>query len=104
MIPCGLIGTDEVMPKSAKLPRLWGRLKVRVRFGEPLDFSRYRGRERDRFILRSVTDELMYEIMQLSGQRYVDEYASSRATVELPESTRAALADDIDLSEEILAG
>ncbi|MGH2660442.1 MAG: 1-acyl-sn-glycerol-3-phosphate acyltransferase, partial [Actinomycetota bacterium] len=30
----------------------------------------------DRFVLRSVTDEIMYEIMMLSGQEYVDEYAS----------------------------
>jgi 1-acyl-sn-glycerol-3-phosphate acyltransferase len=47
-----------------------------VRFGEPLDFSRYEGMEGDRYILRSVTDEIMYEIMRLSGQEYVDVYAT----------------------------
>ena len=47
-----------------------------VRFGKPLDFSRYEGMENDRYILRSVTDEIMYEIMRLSGQEYVDIYAS----------------------------
>ena len=47
-----------------------------VRFGKPLDFSRYEGMENDRYILRSVTDEIMYEIMRLSGQEYVDMYAS----------------------------
>ena len=47
-----------------------------VRFGEPLDFSRYEGLENDRYILRSITDEIMYEIMRLSGQEYVDMYAS----------------------------
>jgi 1-acyl-sn-glycerol-3-phosphate acyltransferase len=47
-----------------------------VRFGTPLDFSRYEGLENDRFILRSITDEIMYEIMRLSGQEYVDMYAS----------------------------
>ena len=46
-----------------------------VRFGKPLDFSRYEGMENDRYILRSVTDEIMYEIMRLSGQEYVDMYA-----------------------------
>ena len=102
VIPCGLVGTDHVMPKSAKLPRLRGRPMVRVRFGEPLDFSRYGGRETDRFVLRSVTDEIMYEIMSLSGQEYQDEYASKKATVPLPESKNAT--DDIDLSEEPLAG
>ena len=47
-----------------------------VRFGKPLDFSRYDGLENDRYILRSITDEIMYEIMRLSGQEYVDMYAT----------------------------
>ncbi len=102
VIPCGLVGTDEVMPKDAKFPRLRGRVEVRVRFGKPLDFSRYAGQERDRFVLRSATDEIQYEIMQLSGQQYVDEYASRSATLPLPGSAR--MLDDIDLSDEVLAG
>jgi 1-acyl-sn-glycerol-3-phosphate acyltransferase len=101
VVPVGLIGTDEVMPKAAKIPRLTGRLPVRVRFGKPLDFSRYAGQETDRMVLRSVTDEIMFEIMQLSGQRYIDEYASRTATEPLPEAAR--FIDDIDLSEEIIA-
>lgn len=101
VIPVGLVGTDKVMPKSAKLPRLRGKIEVTVRFGKPLDFSRYAGRETDRFVLRSVTDEIMFEIMQLSGQRYIDEYASRTATEPLPEALRPV--DDIDLSEEIIA-
>ena len=47
-----------------------------MRFGKPLDFSRYEGMEDDRFVLRSITDEIMYEIMDLSGQEYVDMYAA----------------------------
>jgi 1-acyl-sn-glycerol-3-phosphate acyltransferase len=47
-----------------------------VTFGKPLYFDRYYDRPKDRFVLRSVTDEIMYEIMMLSGQEYVDEYAS----------------------------
>ena len=47
-----------------------------MRFGKPLDFSRYEGMENDRYILRAITDEIMYEIMQLSGQEYVDLYAT----------------------------
>jgi 1-acyl-sn-glycerol-3-phosphate acyltransferase len=102
VIPCGLVGTEKVMPKAAKFPRLRGRIEVHVKFGKPLDFSRYQGRDHDRFVLRSVTDELMYEIMQLSGQEYADEYASRSATEPLPESARAI--DEIDLSEEALVG
>ena len=52
--------------------------RVGVKIGAPLDFSRYEGLEDDRFVLRSVTDELMYELMSLSGQEYVDEYAATR--------------------------
>ena len=103
VVPCGLIGTDDVMPKSAKLPKLTGRTKVRVRFGKPIETSRFAGQERDRFVLRSITDEVMYEIMLLSGQEYVDEYASRTPTEPMPESRRP-IEDDIDLSEEVLAG
>lgn len=103
VIPCGHVGTDDVMPKSAKFPRIRGRVPVTIKFGKPLDFSRYAGQERDRFVLRSITDEIMYEIMQLSGQEYVDEYASRTATIPLPESARA-LEEELDLSDEVLAG
>ena len=103
VIPIGLHGTEDVMPKEAKLPKFRGNIPVRVRFGKPLDFSRYQGKERDRLVLRSITDEIVYEIMHLSGQEYVDEYASRKATIPVPESARA-LIDEIDLSDEILAG
>ena len=45
--------------------------------------------EGDRFILRSVTDEVMYEIMKLSGQEYVDIYATA-AKRQLAEAAKAA--------------
>ncbi|MDX1657554.1 MAG: lysophospholipid acyltransferase family protein [Nitriliruptorales bacterium] len=73
IIPCGVIGTDEAMPTGARVPK---RHPVTVRYGKPLDLSRYVDRKEDPFALRSATDELMYEIMMLTGQEYVDEYAS----------------------------
>jgi len=73
VVPVAMIGTFEVLPPKARVPKLVG---VGVRFGRPLNFSRYAGRENDRFVLRSATDELMYEIMLLSGQEYVDAYAA----------------------------
>ena len=102
VIPTGLIDTDKVMPKDAKLPRLMGRPRVIIRFGKPLDFARYEGRDADRFVLRSMADEIMFEIMQLSGQTYIDEYASRTSTIPLPESAR--IVDDIKLSDELIAG
>ena len=107
VIPCGVTGSQDVMPKAAKFPHLrgpQGRIKVQLRFGQPLDFARYREQERDRFVLRSITDEIMYEIMQLSGQTYVNDYASRAATLPLPESTRPRVEDDVDLSDEAIAG
>jgi 1-acyl-sn-glycerol-3-phosphate acyltransferase len=74
VLPVAISGTPEIMPLDAKVPRLAGR--PTVEFGKPLQFERYFDRPRDRFVLRSVTDEIMYEIMMLTGQEYVDEYAS----------------------------
>jgi len=73
VIPTAMVGTFEFMPPG----RLWPRLRIRpgVRFGKPLDFSRYAGLESDHLVLRAITDEIMYALMELSGQEYVDEYA-----------------------------
>jgi 1-acyl-sn-glycerol-3-phosphate acyltransferase len=79
VIPVAVVGTDVVAPPGKKFGR-WTR--PRVRFGKPLDFSRYEGLENDRYILRSATDEIMYEIMRLSGQEYVDMYAARAKALE----------------------
>ena len=73
VIPCAMVGTFELMPSGKLLPRL--RYRPGVRFGKPLDFSRYAGLESDRLVLRAVTDEIMYAIMALASQEYVDEDA-----------------------------
>ncbi|MCW2700387.1 MAG: putative 1-acyl-sn-glycerol-3-phosphate acyltransferase [Blastococcus sp.] len=71
VIPVAMIYTSRRLPFGKKVTR------VRVRFGAPLDFSRYEGLSGDRFIERSITDEIMYEIMELSGQEYVDVYGAT---------------------------
>jgi 1-acyl-sn-glycerol-3-phosphate acyltransferase len=73
VIPCAMVGTFEFMPPGKHLPRL--RIRPGVRFGKALDFSRYAGLESDRFVLRAVTDEIMYALMELSGQEYTDQDA-----------------------------
>jgi 1-acyl-sn-glycerol-3-phosphate acyltransferase len=70
VIPVAMIYTSKKLPFGKKIPR------VEVRFGKPLDFSRYEGLSGDRFVERSITDEIMYEIMTLSGQEYVDVYGA----------------------------
>ena len=73
VVPVAMIGTDKVQPIGKRLPNI---RRIGMIFGEPLDFSRYYGMEDDRLIQRSVTDEIMYALMRLSGQEYVDEYAA----------------------------
>ncbi len=73
VIPVAVVGTDVVAPPGQTFGKF---TRPIVRFGKPLDFSRYEGMENDRYILRSITDEIMYEIMRLSGQEYVDMYAN----------------------------
>ncbi|MEU5179626.1 lysophospholipid acyltransferase family protein [Streptomyces longwoodensis] len=73
VVPCAMIGTFEAQPPGRVVPHL---RPVAIRFGEPLDFSRYAGMENEKAILRAVTDEIMYAILSLSGQEYVDRYAA----------------------------
>jgi 1-acyl-sn-glycerol-3-phosphate acyltransferase len=74
VIPVAMIGTNVVNPPGTTMLR-FGR--VTVRFGKPMDFSRFEGLAGNRFIERAVADEVIYELMGLSGQEYVDIYAAS---------------------------
>jgi 1-acyl-sn-glycerol-3-phosphate acyltransferase len=73
VIPVAVVGTDVVAPPGKTFGSF---TRPHIVFGKPLDFSRYEGMEKDRYILRAITDEIMYEIMKLSGQEYVDKYAT----------------------------
>lgn len=74
VIPVAMIDTEKVQPIGKRLPRI---RRIGIVVGQPLDFSRFDGMEGDRIVLRAVTDEIMYELAKLSGQEYVDAYASS---------------------------
>ncbi|NEN06079.1 1-acyl-sn-glycerol-3-phosphate acyltransferase [Diaminobutyricibacter tongyongensis] len=74
VVPVAMIDTEKIMPIGQRIPKV-GRIGLII--GKPLDFSRFEGMEGDRFILRSVTDEIMYELHALSKQEYVDVYATS---------------------------
>jgi 1-acyl-sn-glycerol-3-phosphate acyltransferase len=77
VVPIGMIGSDDVQPIDSKLPKLFRR--VTIRFGEPIDPARYANRDNERMALREYTDEIMYEIGQLSGYEYVDTYATKKS-------------------------
>ncbi len=107
VIPVAVVGTDVVAPPGKKFG---GFTRPVVRFGKPLDFERYEGLENDRYILRSVTDEIMYEIMRLSGQEYVDMYAGrakeeqKRAEAAARAADRAAAAEKVTAADEAEQG
>jgi 1-acyl-sn-glycerol-3-phosphate acyltransferase len=73
VIPVAMIGTNVVNPPGSKM---WRFGRVEVKFGKPMDFSRFEGLAGNRFIERAVIDEVMYELMRLGGQEYVDLYAA----------------------------
>jgi 1-acyl-sn-glycerol-3-phosphate acyltransferase len=74
VIPVAMIDTEKVQPIGKRLPRI---RRVGIVIGAPLDFSRFEGMEGDRIVLRAVTDEIVYELQKLSGQEFVDAYAST---------------------------
>jgi 1-acyl-sn-glycerol-3-phosphate acyltransferase len=74
IVPVAMIDTEKAMPTGTRVPKV---RRIGIIIGEPLDFSRFDGMEGDRFVLRAITDELMYELQRLSHQDYVDVYASS---------------------------
>ncbi|MGM0345340.1 MULTISPECIES: lysophospholipid acyltransferase family protein [Streptomyces] len=86
VIPVAMIDTEKIQPPGKVMPKL---MRPGIRIGKPLDFSRYQGMEHDRFVLRALTDEVMYEIMKLSGQEYVDMYATA-AKRQIAEAAKAA--------------
>jgi len=101
--PVGIVGTSDIQPADAKLPKLFR--SCTFKFGRPLQVDRYKGREDDRMVLRSITDELMFEIRELTGQEYVNTYATKQAeglSTEVAQIKRvepAVVASERDLAE-----
>jgi 1-acyl-sn-glycerol-3-phosphate acyltransferase len=89
VVPVVMVDTDTVMPIGKRIPRI-GRVGIII--GEPLDFSRFAGMESDRYVLRSVTDEIMIALQRLGAQRYDDVYASTvKGRAAAPEAVPASL-------------
>jgi len=72
VIPVAMLNSDEIQPTGQIIPKL---IRPRIRFGPPMTFPHYAGRAGDRFAERAITDEIMYELMTLSGREYVEMYA-----------------------------
>ena len=76
----GVIGTREIQPPDAKLPKV--RQDCTIKIGRPINVARYAQRSEDHLVLRQITDELMYEIRELTGQDYRNVYAGKTAETE----------------------
>jgi 1-acyl-sn-glycerol-3-phosphate acyltransferase len=96
ILPVGITGTREIQPPDAKFPKFG--LECSIRVGRPIRVDRYRDRGDERRLLRQITDELMYEIRELSGQDYVNVYADKRADAEPAEPARIATVLDEESS------
>jgi 1-acyl-sn-glycerol-3-phosphate acyltransferase len=87
VVPVAMVDTEKIQPPGQVVPKL---MRPGIRIGRPLNFERYQGMENDRFIQRAITDEIMYEIMKLSGQEYVDMYATAAKRQLAEEAKRKA--------------
>ncbi len=111
VVPVAMFDTDKANPIGSKM---WRPHKIRIKIGKPMDFSRYEGLAGDRFVERSITDEIMYALMEMSGQEYVDVYAAkakellaaqeSGRTPALPSQRDRSAAKDADRIPETEAG
>jgi 1-acyl-sn-glycerol-3-phosphate acyltransferase len=77
LVPVGITGTDQIQPPDAKMPKLFR--SATIRFGRPIRTDRQRDRKDQHYVLRQLTDEVMFEIRELTGQEYRNVYATKRA-------------------------
>jgi 1-acyl-sn-glycerol-3-phosphate acyltransferase len=86
VLAVAMIGTRELQPIGQVRPRLF--MPVTIRFSAPMTFERYYERADDPRALRQITDEIMFELRQISGQEYVDSYAARKTVVGVADETR----------------
>jgi 1-acyl-sn-glycerol-3-phosphate acyltransferase len=94
LFPVGVIGTADIQPPDAKLPKLFKAACIKI--GQPIDTANYTKREGDRLVYRDLTDELMYEIRELTGQQYIDRYATKKAETLPTDVAKVRLGDAAD--------
>lgn len=80
VIAVAMIGTREAQPIGQVKPNFGS--PVTIKFSRPLDFVRFETRRDDPLALRQITDEIMFELRELSGQDYVNAYAPKKGTDE----------------------
>ena len=98
----GVIGTREIQPPDAKLPKV--RQDCTIKIGRPINVARYAQRSEDHLVLRQITDELMFEIRDLTGQDYCNVYAGKTADTETVTVAKVASVTDQHDREPAMVG
>ncbi|MEO6158514.1 MAG: lysophospholipid acyltransferase family protein [Ilumatobacteraceae bacterium] len=96
IFPVGVVGTDQIQPPDARMPKL--RRECTIAVGRPIKMDRYLSRAGDRLVLRQITDELMYEIRELTGQEYRNVYSGKTADTEPTVKAKVATVGEKDAS------
>jgi 1-acyl-sn-glycerol-3-phosphate acyltransferase len=96
IVPVGILGTDLVQPPDTRFPKPFR--NVHIRFGSPVEVGRYLDRADDRLVLRQITDEVMFKVRALTGQEYVNAYAT-RPSKSTPPKVSTAANTSADSSE-----
>ncbi len=92
VFPVGIVGTDRIQPIDAKVPKLGKECTITI--GRPIRPERYTGRGPEHLAWRSMMDEVMYEIREMTGQAYHNVYSGQADTGEAQPSKVASVADD----------
>jgi 1-acyl-sn-glycerol-3-phosphate acyltransferase len=101
IFPVGVIGTREIQPPDAKLPKV--RMDCAIKIGRAINVERYRSRAEDHLVLRQITDELMFEIRELTGQEYRNVYAGKTAETEPTVAARVGTVRDEPAGARLMA-
>jgi 1-acyl-sn-glycerol-3-phosphate acyltransferase len=101
VLAVAMVGTREIQPIGQVKPNIFRPITVRI--GPPMDFSRYDDRPTDPKILRQITDEIMFELRELSGQEYVHQYAKRKAEDEALEPERTSVLSGPPLADQVVA-
>ena len=94
IFPVGVVGTDKIQPPDAKAPKLFKECTIKI--GRPIKVERYRGKADDHLVLRQITDELMFEIRELTGQEYRNVYAGTKPDNDVATPAKVAHVSDPD--------
>jgi 1-acyl-sn-glycerol-3-phosphate acyltransferase len=93
IFPVGIVGTDAIQPPDAKVPKPFRECTIKI--GRPITPARYRDRP-PRVVYRSMMDEVMFEIRDLTGQMYRDVYAGQQPESEDVVPAKVASVDEVD--------